>query len=200
MGFLATKKELIEIYNKDKWLSRERVERAYLADITEFSKYVPKGSAVLDHGCDRGYASHLLAQEGFKVTGYDFNPTAIMAALEKYGKEGIEFGKKDLTNLPGKPKFDAVFSRNVLTDFARVGKLEAGIKQLYKITKKGGIVYVTAFIIIPEFDWGGKPKTFTEDGIRKQFEKYFEIVDCRVEETKTEKGVKKRLVLVGRKM
>jgi len=200
MPFQTTKRVLIEIYNKERWLSRQRVEKIYLADIKRFSKYVPKGSTVLDHGCDKGYASHLLAQEGFKVTGYDFNPKAISEAKRNYRKEGIVFNEKDLTRLPEKPQFDAVFSRNVLTDFARLGKLEIGLKRLYKITKTGGVIFATAFTDIPEFDWKGKPKNFTPEGLRKTFEKYFKVLFSKVQETKTEKDFKRRVILVGRKL
>ncbi len=199
--FHTTKKGLLKRY--ENWQGSKKWR--YLADIKEFSKYVSKGAAVLDHGCFDGRASHLLASRGYKVTGYDFNPLAIKAALKNYGKEGIKFQKKDLTRLPKTPQFDAIFSRNVLTDFeaanrpGEADKFEAGLRNLYKVIKSGGMIFATAYTEIAKFGWKDKPKSYSPNQIRKRFGKYFEFVDYRIESEGKGKNYTERVVLVGRK-
>lgn len=197
MGFRITKKKLIEQYNRQ---GKQQPETAYRPDIETFSKYVPKGSSVLDQGCNGGIGSHLLAEAGYKVTGLDINPAAIDQARKRYGKEGIRFRLEKLKE-QDEQQYDAVFSRNVLADVVRVGglkRLDRELKRLYESIKPSGTLYATTYLYI-NADFTMKSRSLTEGKVKREFEKYFEIVDSRIVEEKSGKGEKKRLILIGRK-
>ena len=70
------------------------------------------GERVLDAGCGTGQLTYEIAQAGARVLGIDNSAAMIEQARQNYPE--IEFRQSDITALPFRNEFDAVFSNAVL--------------------------------------------------------------------------------------
>jgi 2-polyprenyl-3-methyl-5-hydroxy-6-metoxy-1,4-benzoquinol methylase len=93
---LPTESELSAFYPGDywyrerdtTWLSRREwgYRRWVLQDHIRFvTRFLPRGSAVLDVGCAGGTFLFLLKQRGYRVQGLDFSQAAATEAADRYG-------------------------------------------------------------------------------------------------------------------
>jgi SAM-dependent methyltransferase len=105
---------------------RTRAEVEFMISALELQP----GARVLDIPCGEGRHSIELAKRGFRVTGLDFNPNAIAAAMKRAAEAGVEpfFMTLDMRELDASEEYDAVvcfftsfgyFSDDENLDFAR---------------------------------------------------------------------------------
>lgn len=119
---------------------------------------------VCDAACGFGAYSLMLASSGFTVEGFDIAPTSVevtKALLASYGIDASNFKIASVLDTGYAPRFDAVTARSVL-DHMTVADAKAGLKELLRIVKPGGVV-VVSFDSMDEEDWE-LPHTMTGDG------------------------------------
>ena len=66
-------------------------------------KYISKGACVIDAGCGEGYYSCLIANDGYKVLGFDLSKDAVNSAAKRAKRENSEnsfFGVASVYSLP----------------------------------------------------------------------------------------------------
>lgn len=94
-------------------LEHDRQEVARLLDILG----LPVGSRVLDVPCGQGRHSHLLAEAGLDVTGFDFSKHLLKLARKRGTGSVLRYVRGDMRQLPDEwtGRFDAVV--NLFTSF-----------------------------------------------------------------------------------
>jgi len=113
-------------------LERDRKEVARLIDVLG----LPSGARILDVPCGQGRHSHLLAEAGFDVDGFDYSAELLERARERGISSRLRYRRGDMRSLPGSwtSRYDAVVNlftsfgffaeptddRRVLAEFARV--------------------------------------------------------------------------------
>lgn len=112
-----------------------------------FSRYVNKDSSIVDVGCGYGRVLKILYDEGYKdLTGYDFSPLMIERGRREcpYARfETMEEGK-----IPQEDESaDAVILFAVLTCIVSDEKQEELIREIRRILKPGGILYVNDYLL-----------------------------------------------------
>jgi len=120
---------------------------------------------VCDAGCGCGAYSLKLALNGFQVSGFDISSTAAAMAkelLESRGFPGADFRASDIAATAyGDGQFDAAVSRDVI-DHMPLKDGIAAVKELYRITKKGGTILLTLDRTDPEYET--EPHIVNSDG------------------------------------
>ena len=129
-------------------------------DGERFSKYVEKDSVIIDVGCGYGRVLKILSEEGYEnLTGYDFSPQMIERGRNECPParfEVMEEGK-----IPRADKSaDAVILFAVLTCIVSDEKQEELIREIYRILKPDGILYVNDYLLN------------TDERNRKRYEQY----------------------------
>lgn len=100
-----------------------------------------KSKAILDLGCGSGHGSNLLAKKFKFVDGIDISEDAIVYAKKHWGKNNITFHTGSGTALPFKDNtFDIVASFEV---FEHIKEWKKYLKEIKRVTKKGGIIYLS---------------------------------------------------------
>lgn len=119
---------------------------------------------VCDAGCGCGVYSLKLASRGFEVSGFDVSSHAVKIARDLVEHAACKADLKTASILAtGYPEnhFDGVVSRDVVDHMSKEdGK--AAIRELYRITKPGGIVLITLDHSDPEYE--AEPHIVTNDG------------------------------------
>ena len=141
-----TKIKLKEFYDSSQdYLDRlnKHDEQAFMPYVSLCKKYLSKGSTILDAGCGTGLSSYLLAKAGFKVVGTDISELFLSRGIKKYkGQKGLSFKVCDAAEMPfPNQSFDAVCSYDLLEHVVDVA---AVLKEMSRITKKGGLVIISA--------------------------------------------------------
>ena len=115
--------------------------------IDEFSKYVDKKGKILDIGCGYGRTLNELYNVGYKnLIGIDFSEGMIKRAKEKY--HNIDFYVKNGEKLDIKDSsIDGVILLGVLTCIVSGDKQKGLINEIYRVLKKGGIIYINDFLL-----------------------------------------------------
>lgn len=106
--------------------------------INEFSK--TKGK-LLDFGCGTGHFLQAAQNDGWKVTGFEPNPTALSKARDKMNLKVYE----KISDLENEKKFDAITLFHVLE---HVHDLEQTMKLLFSKLKQRGNLYIA----VPNFN------------------------------------------------
>ncbi len=115
-----------------------------------FSRYAEKDAAVADVGCGYGRVLRLLKQEGYAdLTGYDFSPLMIERARREC--PGVRFETMEGGRIPREAESaDAAILFAVLTCIVRDEKQEELVREIRRILKPGGILYVSDYLLNPD--------------------------------------------------
>lgn len=99
------------------------------------------GKKLIEFGCATGAASSILVDFGWQVTATDVSKYAVKRAEKNYkGKKGIKFLTHDMEKPFNKTKFDVALAFDVIEHLLHP---EIGIKNVYNLLKKGGVVIFT---------------------------------------------------------
>ena len=105
------------------------------------SLHLPSEAAILDLACGYGRLSIPLAQEGYRVTGFDFSEYLLNIAQQKAKDVGLDvcFVKGDMRDLHFDNEFDAII--NIFTSFGYFDNVEddlAVLRGVQRGLKRGG--------------------------------------------------------------
>ena len=114
-----------------------------------FSKYVKKDAAIVDVGCGYGRILRILKEEGYQdLSGYDFSEMMIERASRE--NPAVSFQTMEEGKIPLKDESaDAVILFAVLTCIVSDEKQEELIKEIRRILKPDGILYVNDYLLNP---------------------------------------------------
>lgn len=120
-------------------LGEDRVQVARLLELLE----LPAGARVLDLACGQGRHSHLLAEAGFDVDGYDLSPHLLAAARTRGTGARLRYTRGDMRRLPARwtRRFDAVV--NLFTSFgffADAADDARVLRECARVLKPGGVM------------------------------------------------------------
>ena len=141
---------IIQYYNQfDEWgrLDREPIE--FQVNWHYIKKYLPLTGDVLDNGAGPGKYSMQLAHEGYKVTLTDLTSKLVEIAKNKADELNLEHNfsgfyeadARDLSLLKDE-QFDASLMLGPLYHLQEEAERIQAVEELYRVTKKGGIVFV----------------------------------------------------------
>jgi SAM-dependent methyltransferase len=137
--------------------------------------------AAIDLGCGSGINAVWLAQQGFDVTGVDFNELAIKQARERAKTAGVKvkFVVADLLNVPdGYGPFPFFFDRGCYHS-VRQDDVKAYLRTLEKITAPGSVGLVLTGNSKEPSPEGQGPPVVSEEEIRAELGSLFEITRLR---------------------
>jgi 2-polyprenyl-3-methyl-5-hydroxy-6-metoxy-1,4-benzoquinol methylase len=112
--------------------------------VYQFAAQFVEGKIVADIGCGSGYGCEILARHGAKkVFGCDISTHAIQFARQSYGAVA-QFSKQGITDLRdySDSAFDVTINSEVLEHIKEYGLEGKAIKELKRVTRRGGIVMV----------------------------------------------------------
>ncbi|MDP2720985.1 MAG: class I SAM-dependent methyltransferase [bacterium] len=178
---------LKETYNKlaPKWNQADWGDKG----LRKFIKLI-SGGKVLDLGCGSGIQSKVLQEAGLEVVGVDFAEKMIEEAKKRV--PNAEFLVMDILNLDFPPEhFDGIYARASLLHIPK-NKIGQVLKDLHKILKRNGIIYVAlkegeGEREVVDEDLGASRffAFYKEDEIRELLEKMgFQIIETVYEKTK----------------
>ncbi len=102
--------------------------------------------SVLDLACGTGNYSLQFARWGLDVVGIDYEEEMIKYAKQKAARQNIDnvkFMVGDMRSLPDMPPFDAVICiGNSLVHLLTDEDLSAGLKEMYRLCKAGGLLVI----------------------------------------------------------
>lgn len=141
---------VIDYYSRfDEWgrLDREPIE--FIINWHYIKQYLPPHGNVLDNGAGPGKYSMELARHGFNVTLSDLTPGLVEMAKVKADELGLTkhfkgfhvLNAANLDELPNE-EFDASLMLGPLYHLQREEDRINAVTELFRVTKKGGIVFV----------------------------------------------------------
>lgn len=114
-----------------------------VGDSFDFS-LLSSGCKVLELGCGDGKTLSSLVSRGFKVTGIDIAPSAVVLAREKVGRNA-KLIVGDVCDLPfAANSFDAVVCVHVL-DHLTAKERKIAVKEITRVLKKSGVLFFEGF-------------------------------------------------------
>lgn len=142
--------EIIDYYNSfDEWGRLDREPLEFQINWHYMKKYLPPTGEVLDNGAGPGRYSIELAREGYRVTLTDITPRLVEIAKTKAIELKLMdqfngFYVADATDLREleNEQFDASLMMGPLYHLQSEEQRVAAVKELYRVTKKGGVVFV----------------------------------------------------------
>ncbi|MGV3464977.1 MAG: class I SAM-dependent methyltransferase [Heyndrickxia sp.] len=142
--------EIINYYNQfDEWgrLDREPIE--FQVNWHYIKSYLPRKGYVLDNGAGPGKYSMELAKDGYKVTLTDLTPKLVDIAKDKAKELGLDeqfegFYAADARELSilKDEHFNASLMLGPMYHLQEEGDRIKAIKELNRVTKKNGVVFV----------------------------------------------------------
>lgn len=150
-----------------------------LARVLAEAKIAP--NTVFELGCGRGINAVWLAQQGFDVTGIDFNQLAIQAARERAQAAGlkIRFELADVCNLPdGFGRYAFFFDRGCYHSIRDTG-LSGYVRTLEWITEPGSRGLILTGNTNDPAPPGQGPPRVAEADLHRELEPLFRIVQLR---------------------
>ncbi|ATP40253.1 SAM-dependent methyltransferase [Solibacillus sp. R5-41] len=141
---------IINYYNNfDEWGRLEREPIEFQVNWHYIKKYMPLSGSVLDNGAGPGKYSMKLATEGYHVTLTDLTPKLVEIAKNKARELQLEayfsgFFVADATELHviKDAQFDASLMLGPMYHLQKETDRIKAIQELYRVTKKDGIVFV----------------------------------------------------------
>lgn len=113
----------------------------------EFSQYIEKNGRILDVGCGYGRTLYELYQRGYhKLLGIDFSKGMIERGRALFPYLDLRLMETESINLPDS-SVDAVILFAVLTCIRNNDEQEKLIREIERVLKQGGILYVNDFLI-----------------------------------------------------
>lgn len=142
--------DVIAYYSRfDEWGRLDREPLEFLINWHYMKKYLPKSGDVLDNGAGPGKYAMELAKEGYHVTLADITPRFVEMAKEKADELGLThkfngFHVLNATTLKGiaSDRYDASLMLGPLYHLQKEDEREAAVNELWRVTKKNGIVFV----------------------------------------------------------
>ncbi|MFD0084187.1 class I SAM-dependent methyltransferase [Priestia megaterium] len=134
----------------DEWGRLDREPLEFQINWHYIQKYLPENGSILDNGAGPGKYAMKLAEKGFQVTLTDLTPKLVKIAENK-AKEFELFNQfngfhimdaKDLNLLEDK-EFDASLMMGPMYHLQNEQDRDAAVKELYRVTKNEGIVFVS---------------------------------------------------------
>jgi len=118
----------------------------FWGDLAFIADYASDGDKILDYGCGNGRLLEILKDKKIKYVGVDVSGKLISLAKEKYPEHEASFSKiSSLASLAFPDNFfNGIFSVAVFHHFPKE-HAEKIARELYRITKPGGIVIITAW-------------------------------------------------------
>jgi ubiquinone/menaquinone biosynthesis C-methylase UbiE len=141
---------ILNYYNSfDEWGRLDREPLEFQVNWYYIKKYLPPTGEILDNGAGPGRYSMELARQGYRVTLTDITPRLVEIAREKAAELRLtdQFNgfyvadAMDLRELNDE-QFDASLMMGPLYHLQSEEERVAAVKELYRVTKKGGIVFV----------------------------------------------------------
>lgn len=193
---MQLKTEINNQYNEDYFLGlTSNYERGYIPKDRIFKRYLSwiepylhnTNCKILDIGCAYGYFLHLCDKKGFKTYGVDLSTLAVNKAKRN------THAKLFIGDLNKKLPFNDNFF-NIITMFDVIEHLKSpyeGVKEIYRILKKGGYIIVTTANLnaidrlFNKRNWHGfKDKThlylFTPTSLKFLFQRVgFKVLDIK---------------------
>ncbi|MGF9966876.1 class I SAM-dependent methyltransferase [Bacillus rhizoplanae] len=142
--------KVVEYYSAfDEWGRLDREPLEFQVNWHYIQKYLPKTGKILDNGAGPGKYAMKLAEQGYKVTLTDLVPRLVNVGENKAKELGLlnQFDgfhvadARSLTILENE-QFDASLMMGPMYHLQSEQDRNLAIKELYRITKKDGIVYI----------------------------------------------------------
>lgn len=159
-SFWESSWEEIDAGRIEEYISKFDMEPDSIIDFL-LSKHV---KTVCDAGCGCGVYTRKLAVNGFQVSGFDIASHAVEIASKMFAGTSIKAELKIANVLStGYPSnhFDCVISRDVIDHMGKTDAVSA-IRELYRITRLGGILIFTLDALDREYE--EEPHVVTADG------------------------------------
>ncbi|NMI06889.1 class I SAM-dependent methyltransferase [Paenibacillus sp. SZ31] len=141
---------IIEYYSGfDEWGRLEREPIEFIINMHYIREHLPATGYILDNGAGPGKYAMELAKLGYQVTLSDLTPSSVDTAREKAHEFGLMqyfngFHVLDATSLLGiaDETYDACLMLGPLYHLQTVEERVAAVRELYRVTKRGGVVFV----------------------------------------------------------
>lgn len=125
----------------------ETKEFTTLFQLEVFERYVKKEEKLLDVGCGYGRVMELLYRAGYRdMTGMDFSENMIERGRKQFPYLTFEVQKNGRIDAAD-GSFDAVILAAVLTCIVDNKEQETLLREIRRILKPGGIIYVNDFLL-----------------------------------------------------
>ena len=142
--------EIIRYYSAfDEWGRLDREPLEYLVNWHYIQKYLPQTGNILDNGAGPGKYAMALARQGYQVTLTDLTPRVVEQAEGKAREFELHdqfdgFHVRDARHLEDIPSeyYDAVLMLGPLYHLQTDADRIAAMKELYRVTKPGGVVFI----------------------------------------------------------
>jgi len=113
----------------------------------EFTKYVKQDSVILDVGCGYGRTLEQLHEAGYtKLIGIDFSENMIERGMQQFPYLDLRLTKSEIIEMKDN-SVDAVILFAVLTCIISDEEQIAIIKEIHRVLKPNGILYVNDFLL-----------------------------------------------------
>ncbi|GGG72849.1 class I SAM-dependent methyltransferase [Paenibacillus radicis (ex Gao et al. 2016)] len=133
----------------DEWGRLDREPLEFIVNMHYMMKYMPPAGKVLDNGAGPGKYAMELAKRGHQVTLTDLTPKMVDTAREKAKEFGLlplfdGFLVRNAVSLDELPDegYDAALMLGPLYHLQLEQDRVAAVKELHRVTKSGGIVFV----------------------------------------------------------
>lgn len=144
------RERIIQYYSGfDEWGRLEREPIEFIINMHYIREHLPPSGLILDNGAGPGKYAMELAKRGYQVTLSDLTPSSVEQAREKAEAFGLTqqfegFHVLDATHLNGiaDETYDAVLMLGPLYHLQQEEAREAAVRELYRVTKPGGVVFV----------------------------------------------------------